>query len=148
MVIFLFTGVYCYNLIILLLFIFDMITLCLEILSILTVSISSFYTHPSSYSIETALVAVLMLTNLMVFFFFFIELFSSSSTIHYHHHHSFLKQSPLSHVQYTELCVTSWIFSVSFFCSIFSTKSLNLGVPPNQHRTSFLSYLHILPMFL
>ena len=82
------------------------------------------------------------------YFFFFIELFSSSSTIHYHHHHSFLKQSPLSHVQYTELCVTSWIFSVSFFCSIFSTKSLNLGVPPNQHRTSFLSYLHILPMFL
>ena len=46
-----------------------MITLCLEILSILTVSISSFYTHPSSYSIETALVAVLMLTNLMVIFF-------------------------------------------------------------------------------
>lgn len=82
-----------------------MITLCLEILSTPTVSISSFYTHPSTYSIEIALVAVLMLTNLMVVFFF-IELFSSNSTIHYHHHHS-LKTVSSIHVQYTTLCVTA-----------------------------------------
>lgn len=57
-----------------------------------------------------------------------------------------LKQSPLSMFSTLHSVLQLDLLSL-LFCSIFSTKSLNLGVPPNQHRTYFLSYLHILPMF-
>ena len=93
---FLFIEVYCSNLIILLLFIFDMITFCLEILIythclhflILYSSLNLFHRDCSCCSSHV--------DKFDGYFFFFIELFSSNSAIHYHHNHCFLKQSPPS----------------------------------------------------